>query len=235
MRTNRNRIEFDGQIVRRFPIQPWDRQHIELNAQRQERARAAGLPVPAVLAVHSTGPHPHLVLERAGGTPLVETQLRPAAQRRLGEELARAAATMRTVRDWLPADPQWAVLWAVLARVVPTPACRAAAREAAACQTTMVHGDLSYGNLLVTDDGDLVAILDWDGAALADPAMDWAALCANCPPAVVARMREVTPEAAELERRAGVYLDTWPTQHELWLAGEHPWLSGDRPLAEPRL
>jgi aminoglycoside phosphotransferase (APT) family kinase protein len=99
----------------------------------------------------------------------------------------------------------------------------------------LVHGDLSPGNLLVSADGDLLAVLDWDGASLSDPAMDWAALCANCPPAVVARMRACTPTAAELDRRAAVYLATWPVQHDLWLAGEHPWLSGDLPLAEPRL
>ena len=52
-----------------------------------------------------------------------------------------------------------------------------------------MHGDLSAGNLLVSDDGDLVAVIDWDGAALADIAMDWAALCANCPPEVVTAMR----------------------------------------------
>lgn len=233
MRTNRNRIEI-GRVVRRFPIKPWDRQNVRLIAGRQEAARQAGLPVPAVLAVHEGGPDPYLVMERAHGTPLLETPLGHEAQRRLGHELARVARTMRSVTDWPAEDPEWPVLWQVLARVAPTDVCRAAAEVAAQVRTTLVHGDLSGGNLLVTPEGDLVAVIDWDGAALADPAMDWAALCANCPPQTVAQMREDTPDAAELDRRAGIYLATWPLQHDLWLAGEHPWLSGNRPLTEPR-
>lgn len=235
MRTNRNRIEFDEAVVRRYPIQAWDRDRLTLIARRQQSARDAGLPVPAVLAVHPTGPHPHLVMQRAAGTPLMETTLSPAAQSRLGRELAALAQRMREVTDWFERDPEWRVLWGVLARVAPRPQCIAAAREAAHAPLSLVHGDLSAGNLLVDADGDLVAVLDWDGASLGDPAMDWAALVANCPPDVVRQMRAETPGHTELERRAQVYLDTWPVQHDLWLAGEHPWLSGDRPLAEPRL
>ena len=235
MRTNRNRIEFDQGIVRRYPIQSWDRDRLTQIARRQQSARDAGLPVPAVLAVHAQDPHPHLVMERAGGTPLMETSLPATAQRRLGSELAAFAGRMRTVTDWFERDPEWAALWGVLARVAPRPSCVAAAEEAVRAPLSLVHGDLSAGNLLVDSDGDLIAVLDWDGAALGDPAMDWAALVANCPPEVVAQMRADTPGHAELERRAQVYLDTWPVQHDLWLAGEHPWLSGDRPLTEPRL
>lgn len=234
MLTNRNRIEFDGRIVRRYPIQDWDRARVRQVADQQEMARRAGLPVPAVLAVHADGPSPHIVMERAAGRPLVETPLSAAGQRRLGRELARIGATMRGLRDWPQADPTWSVLWRVLARVAPTAECRAAAEVAGQIEPTLVHGDLSWGNLLVTDEGDLVAILDWDGCSAADPAMDWAALCANCPPGVVDQMRRATPVAEELERRAAIYLATWPLQHRLWLAGDHPWLSGDRPLAEPR-
>ena len=234
MRTNRNRIEFDSGVVRRYPIQSWDRDALPTIAARQQGARDAGLPVPAILAVHATGAHPHLVMQRAAGTPLMETDLSPTASERLGSELAHLADQMRHVVDWVAEDPTWPVLWEVLARTAPEPACVAAAREAAHAPISLVHGDLSAGNLLVSPDGDLIAVLDWDGAALGDPAMDWAALVANCPPPVVSAMRRLTPEHSELERRAQVYLDTWPVQHELWLAGEHPWLSGDRPLVEPR-
>jgi aminoglycoside phosphotransferase (APT) family kinase protein len=234
VRTNRNRIEFDNGVVRRYPIQSWDRENLPAIAQRQQSAHEAGLPVPAVLAVHAKGPHPHLVMQEAAGTPLMETSLSAVAQQRLGTEIAAFAARMRRVTQWIEHDPEWPALWSVLARVAPTPQCLAAAEQAARAPLSLVHGDLSGGNLLVTADGDLVAVLDWDGAALADPAMDWAALVANCPPDVVAQMRADTPEHPDLEHRAQVYLDTWPVQHDLWLAGEHPWLSGDRPLVEPR-
>jgi len=234
VRTNRNRIVVEHDIVRRYPIQDWDRQRLQQTAAWQELARTSGLPVPAVLAVHDGGPHPHLVMQRAHGTPLMETPLSEGAQLRLGREVARVAAMMRNVHD-LPDDhPTWTILWEVLARIAPVQECQAAAEVARTAPTCLVHGDLSAGNLIVTPDGDLVAILDWDGASRSDPAMDWAALCANCPPGVVAAMRAATPEATALDARAQVYLGTWPVQHDLWLAGDHPWLSGDRPLTEPR-
>ena len=52
---------------------------------------------------------------------------------------------------------------------------------------------------------------------------------------VVTAMREATPDAADLEHRAGIYLATWPVQHDLWETGGHPWLSGSVPVTEPRL
>jgi aminoglycoside phosphotransferase (APT) family kinase protein len=236
MRTNRNRIEFDDRIIRRYPLQAHDQRDIDLIAARHEAARHAGLPVPAVLEVHRQGPHPYLVMERAGGSPLMETVLSQAAERTLGRDLARMVGRMRGVHEWFDhTGPQWSTLWQVLERVTGTDECRAAADVAGQVETSLVHGDLSAGNLLVSEDGDLVAVIDWDGAALADIAMDWAALCANCPPGVVATMRDTTSDAAELERRAGIYLATWPIQHDLWESGGHPWLSGSVPVAEPRL
>ncbi len=234
MRTNRNRIEFESRLIRRYPLQPHDQQDLALNAHKHEVARRAGLPVPAILAVHDEPPL-HLVMERANGTPLMETELTLPAQRRLGEQLATFTEQMRRMRDWESIGPTWATLWSVLAQVCDSAACDAAAVTAAEVTTTLVHGDLSAGNLLVSQDGDLVAVIDWDGAALADPAMDWSALNANCGPAVVEALRQNTAEAAELDRRAAIYLDTWPVQHDLWEQGRHPWLSGDRPVSEPRL
>lgn len=237
MRTYRNRIEIDGDVIRRFPVHLEDQLQLTQAAARQEAARQAGLPVPAIIGVVTGGTSPHLVMERVRATPVVETDLDPRAERHLGAELARFAAHMRSVTAWADPDPDpdWATLWQVLARVAPTPECLAAAEVAAAVRTTLVHGDLSWGNLLVDTHGGLVAVIDWDAAALADPAMDWAALGANLAPTVVAELRRLTPEAAELDRRAQIYLATWPVQNALWRDGDHPWLSGGRPLAEPRL
>ncbi|MCU0294538.1 MAG: phosphotransferase [Candidatus Nanopelagicales bacterium] len=234
MRTNRNRIVFDTHVVRRYPLQTHDQQDLLVIAHRQEAARRAGLPVPAILSVHEQPPV-HLVMERSSGTPVMETELSPTAQHRLGAQLAEFAAHMRTLVDWQAEGPRWATLWEVLALVADNPACDLAAVTAAEVTTTLVHGDLSAGNLLVSTDGDLVAVIDWDGAALADPAMDWSALNANCAPEVVKALRRSTPTAEELDRRAAIYLDTWGTQHDLWEQGRHPWLSGDRPVSEPRL
>jgi len=236
MRINRNRIEFDERVIRRYPLQKHDQRDLELIAARHEAARHAGLPVPAVLEVHREGPHPHLVMERAGGSPLMETELSQAAQRTLGRDVAGMVEQMRSVHEWFDhTGPRWSTLWQVLEQVTGTDECRAAADIASKVQTSLVHGDLSAGNLLVCEEGNLVAVIDWDGAALADIAMDWAALCENCPTGVVTAMREATPDAADLEHRAGIYLATWPLQHDLWEDARHPWLSGSVPVAEPRL
>jgi aminoglycoside phosphotransferase (APT) family kinase protein len=236
MRTNRNRIEVHGRFVHRFPLHARDQRDLALVARRHRAARAAGLPVPAVIEVDTSGPDPYMVMERAGGTPLMETELPASAQRRLGAEVAAFVRSLRAVEQWFDTSiPDWPRLWQVLAQVAPTTECILAAQTAADAPLSLVHGDLSAGNLLVTADGQLTAVIDWDGAALADVALDWAALCANCPPAVVSAMREATADAGELQRRAQIYLATWPVQHDLWESGDHPWLSGDVPLAEPRM
>ena len=144
---------------------------------------------------------------------------------------------MREVHEWSDnTGPRWSTLWQVLDRVTRTDECHAAADIANRVQTCLVHGDLSAGNLLVSDDGDLVAVIDWDGAARW-PISPWigAALCANCPPEVVTAMREATPDAAEPEHRAAIYLATWPVQHDLWRPGGHPWLSGSVLLSPNRV
>ena len=41
MRTNRNRIEFDDRIIRRYPLQAHDQRDIDLIAARHEAARRA--------------------------------------------------------------------------------------------------------------------------------------------------------------------------------------------------
>jgi aminoglycoside phosphotransferase (APT) family kinase protein len=234
VRPNRNRIEFDGELVRRFPLLAADRADLRATAACHEAARSAGLPVPAVVAVHPDATQPHMVMRRAAGTPLMTTALGPAAQSRLADDLLGFLRIMRTVRRWPRAAPAWSRVWAVLADVAPTAQTERAARLASSVPTSLMHGDLSLGNLMVSGDGDLVAVLDWDGAAIGDPALDWAALCSNLPDCA-ATLRTRNPGSAALDARADVYLQTWPIQHELWLAGRHPWLSGDRALAVPRV
>lgn len=234
MRTNRNRIEYDGDLVRRFPLHAADRADLRTIAACHEAARSAGLPVPAVVAVHPDAAQPHMVMCRAAGTPLMTTTLGPAGQSRLADDLLGLLRRMRAVNRWPRTTPAWSRVWAVLAEVAPTAQTVRAARLASSVATSLMHGDLSAGNLMVSADGDLVAVLDWDGAAIGDPALDWAALCSNVPE-LAATLRARHPASAALDARAAVYLQTWPVQHELWLEGRHPWLSGDRALAVPRV
>lgn len=220
MRTNRNRIEFDGAVVRRHPVTEVDRTDLVNIALRHRTARDLGLPVPRVLAVHTD----HLVLERASGTPLIETELSTPAQRRLGAALAEVLHVMSTVTQWpLPAT-SWPHLWEVLHGVAAVPATAHAVTVARSVRPTLTHGDLSGGNLLVNTRGDLCAVIDWDGATLADPALDFRALCENVPPVVAQAIWDATEEAAALQERADAYLATWPVQNQLWRSGRHPWV-----------
>lgn len=222
VRGNRNRIEIVGDRIRRFPLTDADRADLPAVAARHEAAFAAGLPAPRVIALHSD----HLVLQRLPGIPLFHTHLSAAAAQRLGHDLARMLHVLRTTRDWPQPVHPWARLWEGLAQADDSPAIMAAIRVARSITPAPVHGDLSGGNILVADDGSLLGVLDWDGATIADPAQDFAALCFNAGPAVAQAVRANTPDADELAWRADVYLATWPVQNLLWREGRHPWLNG---------
>lgn len=223
MRGNRNHIEFVGDRVLRFPLIDADRADLPAIAERHEAAVAAGLPAPRLLALHDD----HLVLQRLPGTALFDCHLTPGAARRLGTELAAMLIVLRTTVDW-PAPPiPWARLWEGLATVDDGPEVAEAIRVARSITPAPVHGDLSGGNILVADDGSLLGVLDWDGATVADPAQDFSALCFNAGPSVAAAITAATPDAAELNHRADVYLATWPVQNLLWREHRHPWLPAE--------
>ena len=63
--------------------------------------------------------------------------------------------------------------------LAPDPICAAAIRhlrrwQPVASKLAMVHGDLRVGNFLYNDDGDLIAVLDWEMAHIGDPLEDLA-------------------------------------------------------------
>jgi aminoglycoside 2''-phosphotransferase len=87
-------------------------------------------------------------------------------------------------------------------------ACRDA-RDAADYSPTLVHGDLWYGNLLTSGDGQrLTGILDWEQVAVDDPAQDIATLMHSGETFVQAVM-----DACE---RAGGLLDQSLIDRALW-------------------
>ena len=218
VRGNRNHIEIFGDRVLRYPLTDADRADLPAIAARHEAAVAAGLPAPRVLELHDD----HLVLQRLPGTPLFDNTLTPAASRRLGAQLAAMLAALRTATRWPAPHHPWAQLWERLAEVSDCAEVADAIRVARSITPAPVHGDLSGGNILVADDGTLLGVLDWDGATIADPAQDFAAVCFNAGPAVAEAIRAHTPDAAALDRRADAYLATWPVQNLLWRAGRHP-------------
>lgn len=226
MRTNRNVIEVDeaAGVVRRYPITPADRADLPQIAARFVAARDRGLPAPEVLDM-VLGSAPHLVMRRMPGRPLMLTTLSGDACRTFARDLVDLRDRLVSVRRWPLPAPTWAEQWALLARECPTDACHTAARTAASVVPGLFHGDLSGGNLLVDGDGHLTAVLDWDGAVLGDPALDWRALVENCPPPVVSALRRLTPDRQALDDRSGDYLATWSDQWRLWRESRHPWFA----------
>ncbi len=219
VRSNRNEIEFDGGVVRRWPRTDLDRADLPNIAARHQVAYEFGLPVPRVLAVHPD----HLVLERAPGTPLVHTHLSDEAQRRLGSDIAELLRRLRAIESWPLPVVSWPDLWSDLHAVAGVAETELAAKVAASAPISLTHGDLSWGNLMVSPAGDLLSVIDWDGAAMADPAQDYCAVCANVEPLVAETIRAHTLSGAELLARADAYLGTWPVQNRLWLDDRHPW------------
>lgn len=221
MRTNRNLIEFDDTVVRRHPMTEADRADLPAIALRHEAAREAGLPVPRVLSVKPD----HLVLERASGTPLLQSQLSDTALQRVGREIAEVLRVLRGVTDWPLPVQDWTGLWTGLHRCAGSAATARAEAVASGVHVTLTHGDLSGGNLLVSAAGELCAVIDWDGATLADPAQDFHAACVNVPVGAADEIRACTPDREEFQRRADAYIATWADQHRLWVAGRHPWIN----------
>lgn len=221
MRSNRNQITFRDDVVLRYPLTAADLADLPAIALRHETARSHGLPVPEVLAVHED----HLELRRMPGTPFMTTTLDEAALTRLGGQLAVLAEALRQITSWPLVVTPWHELWSGLYAVSPTTENARALEVAEAITPTLTHGDLSGGNLLVTEDGDLTAVIDWDGATMGDPAQDFQALCVNGGPVVARALTAHTPEAQELMERADAYLATWPEQNRLWREGRHPYAS----------
>jgi aminoglycoside phosphotransferase (APT) family kinase protein len=219
VRSNRNEIEFDDHVVRRWPRTDLDRADLPNIALRHQAAYDFGLPVPRVLQLCSD----HLVLERAPGTPLVQTHLTPDGQRRLGADIADFLRRLRAIATWALPVVSWPDLWKDLHAVANVAETAFAAEVAASAATSLTHGDLSWGNLMVSPAGELLSVIDWDGAAIADPAQDYCAVRANVDPLVADTIRAQTPSAAQLQARADAYLATWPVQNRLWLDGRHPW------------
>lgn len=134
------------------------------------------------------GPRPWLLLRRAPGRPADGGEPGDRGLLELGRELAvlHSAAVPAEVRGGLPVDtpgdPRPAIrALAVRGQLSPTLGdwlCgwldRLADERPSDAGTTLIHGDIAAGNLLLADDGSLTALLDWGDAAWSDPAVEFA-------------------------------------------------------------
>jgi aminoglycoside phosphotransferase (APT) family kinase protein len=158
-----------------------------------ERARAAGVPVPAVVAMGDADGlgAAWLVVERLEGETIPRKILRDdewaAARAALTAQCGAALAAIHTivpagVEGLPPADPLRHPLEVLDALGEVRPALELGARWLEAHRPepgprVTVHGDFRCGNLLVGPDG-LRGVLDWELAHAGDPAEDIGWLCA---------------------------------------------------------
>ena len=157
-----------------------------------QAARAAGVPVPAVVAlgVHDAVGAGWLVVERLEGESIPRKILRDgewdAARRALAAQCGRALAGIHTIDPGTigglpPADPLGDPLPYLDMLGEVRPALELGVRWLAAPPRrrarVTVHGDYRLGNFLVGPEG-LRGVLDWELAHAGDPAEDIGWLCA---------------------------------------------------------
>jgi hygromycin-B 4-O-kinase len=151
------------------------------------RAREAGIPTPHILEVgNDLGPFTYMIQRRVAGRPATDHPDRL----RILRELGRYAAGINRIRtvgfgstfDWSDNELSRNACWRdflagefglrrrleLLARQRMLPAARLRALRATveagagACGPRLVHGDLRLKNVLVDDEGAIVAIIDWE-------------------------------------------------------------------------
>ena len=164
---------------------------MELEASVQQRAAAAGAPVPHILAADNSPValgNPYLICNVIGGETIVRRihrSLDDAGRDRLLEQCAQALAAIHRadpdgigleqteqLTEWrnrldemgdTTATFEWAFRWLAANRPPPTP-------------PRLVHGDFRMGNLIVDGSG-LAAVLDWELVHIGEVYEDLAWFC----------------------------------------------------------
>ncbi|KUH83040.1 MULTISPECIES: phosphotransferase family protein [unclassified Mycobacterium] len=164
---------------------------MELEALVQQRAAAAGAPVPHILAADNSPAalgNPYLICEAIGGETIVRRihrALDDTGRERLLHQCARALAAIHRadhegaglsdsdqLAEWqdrldemgdTTATFEWAFRWLAAHRPPPS-------------RQVLVHGDFRMGNLIVDDSG-LAAVLDWELVHLGERYEDLAWFC----------------------------------------------------------
>ncbi|HEY6202050.1 MAG TPA: phosphotransferase [Candidatus Limnocylindria bacterium] len=238
----------------------WDGEQDAAAAVRRQHAVLG-----AVAAVTAAAPRP-ILADAAGdliGEPLIVTSWLPGAPQAptgrdddaWAEQLATAMAALHaTPLNGLPGDfPRHGTAAERLARFLARgadvrdplwdkigSALTPLAADVRANPPTLIHGDFWFGNT-IWEDGRLTGIIDWDGAAIADPARDVAG--ARNDLALLSGARAADAFLARYERERGPLADLafWDLLTSLpptrWLPH---WVEGysdlglELPLAEAR-
>jgi aminoglycoside phosphotransferase (APT) family kinase protein len=164
---------------------------MELEAAVQQRAAAAGAPVPHILAADDSPAalgNPYLICDAIGGETIVrkvQRTLDEGGRERLLRQCAQALAAIHRadydglglsqgdqLSEWrerldemgdTTATFEWAFRWLHANRPPSSP-------------STLVHGDFRMGNLIVDDSG-LAAVLDWELVHIGEVYEDLAWFC----------------------------------------------------------
>lgn len=165
---------------------------MELEAQAQRAAGEAGAPVPHVLLADNSPAalgNPYLICDLIDGETVVrriERQLDDAGREHLLRQCARALSAIHRADPSgiaLSTDDQLAACRAQLDTMPDTTAAfewafrRLAADRPSPVPKQLVHGDFRMGNLMVSGNGDLAAVLDWELVHLGDGCEDLAWFC----------------------------------------------------------
>lgn len=224
-------------VVARFPRREEGCLHIADAAARLDLLRRHGLPVPEVLGATAGGGRgrAHLLLRLVPGSGLdtVDTDaLQPAARARLVGGLVDTTAQLHRIptAQWPTPGPTWSQLWSdLLAQIHGCTALQESVRDqqsalaAAALDVArrarigIFHGDLGGVNCRVDpESGAVLALLDWDSAAVGDVATDLVALLHGVGPLTASELRAADPRWDAAWHDYPAYVATWPVQCLLW-------------------
>jgi aminoglycoside phosphotransferase (APT) family kinase protein len=182
-------------VVRLFPVVVSD-DAVRREAVVQREIGAAGFPTPAVVRFDPDARidgRRYFIMERMPGTPLMGGIRARALMRdgpRLLPRLARVTAELQADLHAIEPGPVIAALdgtpatierwFDELQRLIDSGGVGFAAglrwlianRPVERGRLALCHGDLHPGNILVDDDGEVTAVLDWTVATIAEPVLD---------------------------------------------------------------
>lgn len=210
-------FQLGADMVLRIPRSSSFARDLRTEADVIPLARGLGIRTPAVVAYDdscSVVDVPYMVVERARGTDLCQRDLPPQRAvpvlREVGRQLGvlhRETSVLGARPPGVPAadeggDPEALVAELLVAGQLDPGTARwltgwfqhLTPYRPLTRHEVLVHGDVSPPNVLVTDTGDLGALVDWGDATWADPATDFAKLPLTVLPAVLDGYRQEIPD-----------------------------------------
>ena len=176
----------EGQFVVRLSPDPEKIEAFRKELWATQKVREVGVPSPEVLVVGNIGPEPYMITRRVTGAEATHHPKR----KHIIHEMGRYAAIINSVRttnfganfDWTTNEPQhstWAEYldkeWDIEKRLsIFTQHEMLSSRQveklkqiihdtrALRIEPLLNHGDLRLKNVIVDDDGEIAAILDWE-------------------------------------------------------------------------